>query len=160
MTGGGSSIPEVRRLLATLATGRRCAEAGTAFGEGAAALASSASSVVTVELDPQRAEVARRRLADLENVELVEGDWRAELPGRGPFGLVFLDGGGFKHTPGEDGPLAVELLERGGILVVDDFTPGRTDPDAARCFLLEPPALVATEILTTPGAAAIVAVRR
>jgi predicted O-methyltransferase YrrM len=42
MTAGGSSIPEVQRLLRVLATGRRVAEAGTAFGEGAAAMADTA----------------------------------------------------------------------------------------------------------------------
>ena len=160
MTGGGSSIPEVRRLLATLATGRRCAEAGTAYGDGAAAMASTATAVVTVEKEPDRAELARKRLAALGNVELVLGDWRTELPRRGAFGLVFLDGGGFKREPEEDGPVAVALLERGGILVVDDLTPGRAEPDPARAFLLEHPDLVAAEILTTPASAAIVAVRR
>ena len=160
MTGGGSSIPEVRRLLATLATGRRCAEAGTAYGDGAAAMASTATAVVTVEKEPDRAELARKRLAALGNVELVLGDWRTELPRRGAFGLVFLDGGGFKREPEEDGPVAVALLERGGILVVDDLTPGRAEPDPARAFLLEHPDLVAAEILTTLASAAIVAVRR
>ncbi len=42
MTGGGSSLLEVQRLRAVLAAGRRCAEVGTAFGEGAAAMASTA----------------------------------------------------------------------------------------------------------------------
>jgi predicted O-methyltransferase YrrM len=58
VTGGGSSIAEVQRLLAVLATGRRVAEAGTAFGEGAEAMAKTAESVVTVELDPSRAATA------------------------------------------------------------------------------------------------------
>ena len=53
MTGGGSSIPKVQRLLAVLATGRRAAEVGTAFGEGADAIASTAASLVTVEIDPE-----------------------------------------------------------------------------------------------------------
>lgn len=160
MTGGGSSLPEVRRLLATLAVGRRCAEAGTAFGEGAAAIASAAASLVTVESDPARAHVAHERLAGLENVELVVGDWREELPPRGPFELFFLDGGGYKHEPEVLGPIAVRLLERRGVLVIDDLTPGRADHDPARAFLLEHAELVATEILTTPETAAIVASRR
>lgn len=62
MTGGGSSLPEVQRLLAVLAAGKRCAETGTALGEGAAAIASTARSLVTVERDPERAAVAARRL--------------------------------------------------------------------------------------------------
>ncbi|TML59697.1 MAG: hypothetical protein E6G22_12595 [Actinobacteria bacterium] len=61
MTAGGSSIPEVRRLLAVLAAGKRAAEIGTAFGLGAEALASTAREVVTVEVDPERAREARAR---------------------------------------------------------------------------------------------------
>src|SRR5205085_552097 len=55
VTAGGSSLPAVQRLLAVLAVGRRCAETGTAFGEGAAAIASTAASLVTVERDEGRA---------------------------------------------------------------------------------------------------------
>ncbi len=160
MTAGGSSLPEVQRLLAVLAAGRRCAEAGTAFGEGAAAMAATAASLVTVELDPGRAALAAERLRDLPNVELIVGDWREELPARGPFGLVFLDGGGFKQEPDALGPLAVSLLAPGGLLVIDDLTPGRVAHDPARTFLLQHPELAAAEILTTPATAAIVAARR
>ena len=74
MTDGGSSIPAVQALLHTLATGRRVAEIGTAFGEGAVAMAA------TVELDPERAEAARVRLDGCTNVELLVGDWRELLP--------------------------------------------------------------------------------
>ncbi len=38
MTAGGSSLREVQRLLSALAAGKRCAEVGTAFGEGAATI--------------------------------------------------------------------------------------------------------------------------
>jgi len=160
MTGGGSSIPAVRRLLSVLAVGRRCAEAGTAFGEGAAAIGGTAQSLVTVEIDEERAEAARARLGGLENVEVVVGDWRTVLPNRAPFGLLFLDGGGFKQEPEVVGPLAVGLLDQGGLLVIDDLTPGLAGHDPARSFLLEHEELVATEILTTPETAAIVAARR
>jgi predicted O-methyltransferase YrrM len=159
VTGGGSSIAEVQRLLSVLAAGRRCAEAGTAFGDGAAAMALTAASVVTVELAPERARVARERLAGLENVELLEGDWRAMLPPRGPFELLFLDGGGVKHEPDEHLPHAVALLAESGLLVLDDFTPGRGVGDPAREAIAAHPELVAIEILTTPATAAIVATR-
>jgi hypothetical protein len=46
VTAGGSSIPEVGRLLAVLAAGKRAAEIGTAFGLGAEALASTRLAVV------------------------------------------------------------------------------------------------------------------
>jgi predicted O-methyltransferase YrrM len=155
VTAGGTSIPEVRALLRVLASGRRVAELGTAFGAAAAAMAETAESVVTVELDPERAAAARARLAGLENVEALEGDAYELLRRRGPFGLVFADGGRY------DWEAILGLLEPGGLLVKDDLTPYReVDGDPVREFLLRDPRLAATEILTTPSTAAIVAVRR
>jgi predicted O-methyltransferase YrrM len=154
VTDGGSSIAEVRALLRVLAAGRDVAELGTAFGEGAAALAETARSVVTVESDPERAAIARARLAGFANVEALEGDAYRLLRGRGPFGLVFADGGVY------DWEQIVDLLEPGGLLVKDDLTPGATvDGDPVREFLMRDPRLAAVELLTTPQAAAIVAVR-
>jgi predicted O-methyltransferase YrrM len=155
VTDGGSSIPAVQVLLRVLATGRDVAELGTAFGEGAAAMAETARSVVTVELDPVRAAVARERLAAFDNVEALEGDAYEVLRGRGPFGLVFADGGFY------DWEQIVALLEPGGLLVKDDLTPGRSsDGDPVRDFLLRDPRLTAVELLTTPQSAAIVAAKR
>jgi predicted O-methyltransferase YrrM len=155
VTAGGSSIPEVQELLRALATGRDVAEIGTAFGEGAAAMAETARSVLTVEIDPERARISRERLSGLANVEALEGDAYELLRGRGPFGLVFADGGLY------DWDRIVELLEPGGVLVKDDLTPGRAiEGDPVRERLLRDPRLVAVEILTTPETAAIVAVRR
>lgn len=159
MTHGGSSIPEVRQLLGVLAAGRRVAEAGTAFGQGAEAMARTATSVVTVELDPERAAIAAERLGPYTNVELLVGDWRELLPPRGPFGLVFLDGGGFKHAPEESSDLVFHLLERGGLLVVDDLTPGRTEFDRVRGWAHGHSGLRAAEILTTPATAALLVAR-
>jgi predicted O-methyltransferase YrrM len=159
MTAGGSSIPEVQCLLAVLAAGRRVAEAGTAFGEGAAAMARTALSVVTAELDEERARIAAERLAPYPSVELLVGDWRELLPPRGPFGLVFLDGGGFKHAPEQQDDLVVGLLEPGGLLVMDDLTPGRP-ADPVREWAFGHPELQAAEILTTPTTATLVVARR
>jgi predicted O-methyltransferase YrrM len=155
VTDGGSSISAVQALLRVLAFGRDVAELGTAFGEGAAAIAETARSVVTVECDPERAAVARERLAPFANAEALEGDAYELLHGRGPFGLVFADGGAY------DWELILDLLEPGGLLVKDDLTPGRAiDGDPVREFLLRDPRLAAVEILTTPDSAAIVAVKR
>ena len=155
MTDGGSSFAEVQALLRVLAAGRDVAELGTAFGEGAAALAETARSVVTVERDPARAAIARTRLAGYLNVEALEGDAYELLRGRGPFGLVFADGGVY------DWERILDLLEPGGLIVKDDLTPGRAiDGDPVRAFLLRDPRLTAVEILTTPQAATIVAVKR
>jgi predicted O-methyltransferase YrrM len=156
VTDGGSSLPAVQALLRTLAAGRDVAELGTAFGEGAAAMAETALTVVTVERDPERAAAARERLAPFPNVELLEGDCYELLRGRGPFGLAFVDAG----RP-FDWEAILALVAPGGLLVKDDLTPGRqVEGDDVREFLLRDPRVAAVEILTTPQTAAIVAVRR
>jgi predicted O-methyltransferase YrrM len=155
VTGGESSLPEVQRLLAVLAAGRRCAETGTAFGEGAAAIASTAISLVTVERDPERAALAAERLRGLENVELAVGDWRDVLPERGPFEFVFFDAGRLDEAPD-----AVDLLAPGGLLLKDDLSPDWPGWDPVRELLFGHPDLVAVEILTTRQTAAVLAVRR
>jgi predicted O-methyltransferase YrrM len=154
VTGGGSSLPEVQRLLAVLAAGKKCAEVGTAFGEGAAAIASTALSLVTVELDQDRVTIAAYRLRRFPNVELLVGDWREHLPQRAPFDLLFFDGGRF-----EEAPDAVDLVSPGGLIVKDDLTPDWQKKDPVRELLFDNPKLLAAEVLTTPGTAAAVAVR-
>ena len=156
MTAGGSSLPAVQRLLAVLAAGRRCAETGTAFGEGAVAIAATAASLVTVERDPKRAEIARERLGASDNVELHVGDWRDVLPARAPFDFLFFDAGRL-----DESPEAIELLAPGGLLMKDDLTPGRpVEGDPVRELLFGHPQLVAAEVLTTTTTAAVIAVRR
>jgi predicted O-methyltransferase YrrM len=159
VTDGATAIPEVQALVRALATGRDVAEMGTAFGETAAALAETARSVVTVELDPERVAIARERLAGLANVELLEGDVFEQLVGRGPFGLVFVDGG-LRPVTEEKWDAIFALVEPGGFLVKDDLTPGRPiEGDEVREFLLRDPRLAAAEIFVTPEMAAIVATR-
>jgi predicted O-methyltransferase YrrM len=131
---------------------------GTAFGDGAAAIASTAASLVTVERDPDRLAAARERLAGLDNVELLEGDWREVLPQRGPFEFLFLDSGDWKEEPFRQ--RALELVEPGGMLLKDDMTPDWPGPDSLREWFFGHPDLVATEILTTPQTAAIIATKR
>jgi predicted O-methyltransferase YrrM len=159
VTGGATAIPEVQTLLRALAAGRDVAEMGTAFGETSAVLAETARSVVTVERDPERVAAARERLAGLANVELLEGDVYEQLRGRGPFGLIFVDGG-LRPVDPERWESILALVEPGGILVKDDLTPGRpVEGDEVREFLLRDPRLAGAEILATPGMAVIVAVR-
>lgn len=132
---------------------------GAAFGETAAVLAETARSVVTVERDPERVAVARERLAGLAHVELLEGDAFERLHGRGPFGLVFVDGG-LRPLTDEKWDAVFALVEPGGFLVKDDMTPGRpVEGDEVREFLLRDPRLAAAEILATPDMAVIVAAR-
>jgi len=155
VTDGGSSIPEVRALLRVLATGRDVLEIGAAFGEAAAAMAQTARSVVTIELDPERAALARTRLAGLANVELLEGDAWELIRGRGPFGLVFADARGY------DWDAILDLVEPGGLIVKDDLTPGRpVDGDPVRERLLRDPRLAAGELAVAPSMSVIVAAKR
>ena len=162
MTGGGSSIPEVQALLSTLVAskpGGRIAEIGTAFGAGATAIVEALpadATFVTVEPDPARYAEACSALAGTR-VEVLNARWEDVLPTRGPFDLIFFDGG----TTEESFELAVSLLAPGGILVKDDLTPGRpVAGDSVREALFQDQRLVAVELLTTSTTAAIVAVRR
>jgi predicted O-methyltransferase YrrM len=162
MTDGGSSISAVRQLLATLVAAKprgRIVELGTAFGEGAYAMAAALpadATFITVENDPERFQAAAQKLAGTR-AEMVLGDWRELIPDRGPFDLIFLDAGDAANSA----ELAISMLAEGGILVKDDLTPGiSTDGDAVRETLLNDPRLVASEIQTTATTAAIIAVRR
>lgn len=159
MTEGATAIPEVQALLRVLAAGRDVVEMGAAYGETAAAMAETARSVVTVERDPGRVAVARERLAGLDNVQLLAGDVFEQLRGRGPYGLVFVDGG-LRPVSDEKWEAILALAEPGGILVKDDMSPGRPiEEDEVREFLLRDPRLTATEILVAPEMAVIVAAR-
>lgn len=165
MTRGGSSIPEVQRLLAALAASKidgNVAEIGTAFGEGALAIASALSAdakFVTVEPDPERFAHAREALAQTR-AEVVNARWQEVLPQRAPFDLIFLDGG----APGEIVAAVdevIELLSPGGILIKDDLTPGHpVESDLLRAALLQDPRLEGVELLATPEMAVIIAARR
>jgi predicted O-methyltransferase YrrM len=159
LTDGATAIPEVQALLRALAAGRDVAELGAAFGETAAVMAETARSVVTVERDSERVAIARERLAGLAKVELLEGDAFEQLHGRGPFGLVFVDGG-LRPVTQEKWEAILALAEPGGILVKDDMSPGRpVEGDEVREFLLRDPRLAAAEILATPEMAVIVAAK-
>jgi predicted O-methyltransferase YrrM len=164
VTDGGSSIPEVHALLAALVAskpGGRFAETGTAFGKGARAIVDAMdenASFVTVELDRDRYEQAVAALIGTR-AEVVHGHWRDVLPPRAPFDLLFADGG-LRSTEGGF-ELSVSLLAPGGLIVKDDMSPGRAiDGDEIREWLFRDPRLTATEVLTTPTTAAIIAVRR
>ena len=165
MTNGGSSIFEVRRLLAALVAskpGGRIAEIGTAFGDGALAMTAALSadgSFVTVEPDPERFAHAQRALAGTR-AEIVNARWQDVLPSRGPFDLVFLDGGGADEII-EAVPLVIDLLAPGGIIVKDDLTPGLApEDDPLRLALLREPRLEAVELVVGEAMAVVVATRR
>lgn len=124
---------EVGRLLRTLAAARpggRLAELGTGTGVGAAWLLAGmnpAARLVTVELDPGRAAVARRVLAGDERAEVRQGDWR-EVLAHGPFDLIFSDCAPSKRET-ENLETLVNALRPGGLLVLDNFSPPARLPE-------------------------------
>lgn len=153
--GPSASLPDTGRFLAMLAAGcpsGGIAEMGTGAGVGAAWIASAMPpdcSLVTVELDPGLASAARSLFAGDPRVEVVTGDSRAVLSGRGPFDLLFADGG----TGDYDG--LVGLVRVGGRLVMDDVTPLHAlpedspfrDSDPKREFFFGDPRLVSAEVV-------------
>lgn len=156
-------IPEVGRLLMLLAShqsGGRICELGTACGVGAAWLASGMpadATLFTVELDPLRAKASAKVLG-APNVRVLIGDWSLARQ-HGPFDLLFADGGP-KHEP--DAPdLILPLLRPGGLLVMDDFSPGRTPAeDATRQIWLGHQSYVTVELQVSSSMAVIMAARR
>ena len=160
-----SCRPEVGRLLHVLAASRgrdRVAEIGTGTCVGAAWIVSALppqTPFFTAEIDEVRASAARELFERDENVHVLEGDWRELLPPEAPFDLLFYDATK-QLRPREDGELVAGLLAPGGLAVLDDLTPGSAGPDPVREFWLGRADLAATEILTTPESAAILAVRR
>ncbi|GAA1910790.1 class I SAM-dependent methyltransferase [Streptomyces sodiiphilus] len=164
-----SCRPEQGRLLRTLAggAGERIGETGTGCGVGLAWLASGAppgARLVSVERDPELARLSAALFENDERVKVVCGDWR-EITAHGPFGLLVLDGGGQGKT---DEPADVEqLLEPGGTVVIDDFTPcgswpplHRGRPDRARMHWLDHPGLRAVELRPARDLSTVVGTRR
>jgi predicted O-methyltransferase YrrM len=156
-------LPEVGRLLQLCAGLRgieRACELGTAFGVGAAWVESGLrpdATLLTIELDVERATAAQALFATSDSVEVVAGDWHLALD-RGPFDLLFSDGGP-KRAPGDPEKLA-PLVRPGGIVVLDDYTPDYPDPDdISRKIWLDNTNYRAQEIMVSREASVIVAVR-
>ncbi len=162
-----SSRLETGRLLAALATSRTgtLGECGTGCGVGAAWLSSAArdgSTVVTAELDPALADAVADLFSDDPRVQVITGDWAA-LRERGPFSLLFLDVPEAKQS-GADG--VADLLEPGGVVVLDDFTPSACWPpivegrvDTVREQWLSDPRFTTVEVMVTDDAAVLIAAK-
>ena len=159
---------ETGRLLAALAAtrGGTLAEFGTGCGVGTAWLRSGVrdgARIVTAELDPKLAKAAAEIFDDDPQVEVVAADW-STLVDKGPFSLLFLDSG----KPSAAGPDKVwDLVEEGGIVVLDDFTPCEHWPptyagrvDTLREQWLSDDRFAAVEVMIAPDASAVIATRR
>lgn len=162
-----STRHETGRLLATLAASRQgtLAEFGTGCGVGSAWLSSGAGKgarIVSAELDPGLAGDVQAIFADHDDVEVIAGDW-STLEQYAPFSLVFVD----MREVMERIDLLADLLEPGGIVVLDDFVPSSTWPpivdgqvDVIREQWLTDERFAAVELLIDEGASLVIATRR
>ena len=127
-------------LLARMCGARRILEVGTLGGIGAIRLARAlppGGRLVTLEVEPRYAEVARSNLAraGLEGVvEVRVGPALETLPalaaeGGPPFDLVFLDAD--KQSADEHLRWALELTRAGGVIVADNVVRDGALADAA-----------------------------
>src|SRR3954462_6144717 len=123
---------ETGRLLAALAATREgvMAEFGTGCGVGTAWLRSGGrgdARIITAELDAKLADAAAVIFEDDPQVEVLSADWSTLLD-KGPFSRLFPDSG----EPSEvDVDSIADLVEEGGIVVLDDFPPCELWPPIA-----------------------------
>jgi predicted O-methyltransferase YrrM len=137
----------------------RICELGTACGIGTAWIESGmrpGATLFTVEHDAGRAGIASAAFVDNPAIEVVHGDWRLALK-REAFDMLFSDSG-VKRAPGDPERL-LPLLNAGGLLVLDDFTPGRRN-DPVQEMWLSDPAYRAVEMTLTDASAVILAMKR
>src|SRR5215471_726648 len=101
--------------LAEVAPDHVVLEIGTGSGYQAAILAHLARKVCTIEIIPQLAEAAAKKLKDLayDNVNVRLGDGYAGWPDCGPFDAIIVTA-----ALGEVPPLLIEQLKVGGRLVM------------------------------------------
>jgi predicted O-methyltransferase YrrM len=81
--------------------------------------------LITAEVDPRLGAAASRLLAVDPRVEVLAGDATEVLARRGPFDLLFADGGW--RAPARLATL-VGLVRVGGRVVMDDVTPALARP--------------------------------
>jgi predicted O-methyltransferase YrrM len=159
---------ETGRLLAALAASRSgtLAEFGTGCGVGTAWLRSGVreqARILTAELDPKLAEAAAEIFHQDDQVEVVAADW-STLRDRGPFSLLFLDA----REPKDSGAdTIIDLVEPGGVVVLDDFTPCSSWPpiyegrvDVLREQWLTDDRFTTAEVMVASDASVLLATKR
>jgi predicted O-methyltransferase YrrM len=160
---------ETGRLLAALAATRSgtMAEFGTGCGVGTAWLRSGVrgdqARILTAELDPRLASAAAEIFTDDPLVDVLEADW-STLMDKGPYSLLFLDSG---EPDAVTVDKLADLLEPGGIVVLDDFYPCEQWPpitagrvDTLRERWLTDDRFTAVEVMVAPDSSVILATRR
>ncbi len=159
---------ETGRLLATLAAtrGGTLAEYGTGTGVGTAWLRSGVrgdAKIVTAELNPKLAGAAAEIFEDDPQVEVLAADW-STLTDKGPFSLLSLDSGDPSAVRVD---AVADLVDEGGIVVLDDFTPCEQWPpvfhgrvDTLREEWLTDDRFTTVEVMVAADAATLIATRR
>jgi predicted O-methyltransferase YrrM len=162
-----SSRNETGRLLAALAASRpgTLAELGTGCGVGTAWLLSGKRDdavVVTAEVDPKLAVQVQALFQDESGVEVVSGDWTV-LAAHAPFSLLFVDARDAKESV----DAVADLIEPGGMVVLDDFTPSTHWPpiyegrvDSLREQWLTDERFTSVEVMVTDDSSVVLATRR
>ena len=158
---------ETGRLLATLSASRAgtLAELGTGCGVGSAWISSGTrgdAHVVTAEVDPSLAEKVQEIFAEIPEVEVIAGDWTT-LEQYAPFSLLFVDVRDVKGSVES----VCDLMEPGGVVVLDDFTPCESWPpifegrvDVMREQWLSDDRFTAVEVMVSPDSSVLLATRR
>ena len=120
-----AEVGALLRVLATAVNAKRILEIGTCIGYSGIWLARALPAdgmLLTMELDPARAKIARDNFARAglsERVNVMIGDAeRLIAKVSGPFDLIFQDGAKKLYSPLLD--RAVALLRPGGLLVTDN----------------------------------------
>ena len=159
---------ETGRLLAALAATRAgtLAEFGTGTGVGTAWLRSGVrddAHILTAELDPKLAGAAAQIFEDDPQVEVRAADW-STLTDAGPFSLLYLDSGDPDSVRVD---AVADLVEAGGIVVLDDFTPCEMWPpvfqgrvDTLREEWLTDERFTSVDVMVAPDASTLIATRR
>lgn len=162
-----SCTDEAGRLLAVLAgqiKQGKILEIGTGLGVGSSWILSAiAPSVNFISIDSDSNKIEKvRKTINHPQAEFVKGDWK-EVISIGPFQLIFADAAIVKTVEGEQ---LFDILDIGGLLFMDDFTPEehwpdewRGRPDQVREFWLNHENLASTEVYLTPKSSAILATR-
>jgi predicted O-methyltransferase YrrM len=143
------------QVLAAQVRGGVIGEMGTGAGVGTAWMAGSlgaGSRIVTIEVDAARANAVADLFTEDKRVTVLEGD-ALELAAHGPFDLVFCDAGPGKVDHQD---ITIAMTRPGGLILLDDLTPTRTDLD----WWLECSDVAAATVWVTRELGAILAVRR
>ena len=145
-----AEVGALLRVLASSIGARRVLEIGTAIGYSGLWLAGALPAdgmLLTMEIDPEHARVARENFARAgvaSRTSVIVGDAQRMIAKvAGPFDLIFQDGDKHLYVPLLD--RLVELLRPGGLLVTDNIlwdgevVPGfierpRREPDETRAI--------------------------